>query len=337
MKIKKGIKRFIIKNSLLINKFPIIVNEKRIDNFLDNSNTYYSLFNLELVNNINYINKHFEYLNSKLVENGELIVTFESFQSRRSKLKINNFKFISDIYLFYEFILYRFLPKSPFKKLYYFFLKNKYRHLSKAEVFGRLVCCGFELINYCNYNGFSYVIVRKTGLPKYDNNPSYGSLIKLKRYGKHNKIINVYKFRTMHPYSEYLHDYTLSKYGYGVKGKPKNDFRLTPWGKFFRRFWLDELPQIINLLKGDLKIVGIRPVSERFYKDIPKDLQNKRKKLKPGCIPPYICLNKESNLKSVFDSEIIYINDYNKSPIKTDFIYIFYAFINIFFKGKRSQ
>ncbi len=337
MKIKREINQFIIKNTLLKNNSPFLINEDKKDNFLDNSKKYNSIINLELLNNINYINKHLEYLNSRLTQKGELIVCFESFQSRRSKLKIKNFKYLSDIYLFYEFIIFRFLPKSPFKKIYYFFLKNRYRHLSKAEVFGRLICCGFDLINYFNFQGYSYVIVKKIQLPKYDKDPSYGALINLKRYGKNNKIIKIYKFRTMHPYSEYLHNYILKKYGYGSKGKPKNDFRLTPWGKLLRKFWIDELPQLYNFIKGDLKIIGIRPVSPRFFNDIPKDLQNKRKSFKPGCIPPYVCLNKKNDLLSVFESERRYINDYNISPIKTDIIYFFYAIVNILFKGKRSQ
>lgn len=337
MKINKELKNFINKNTLLRNKFPLIINENKTDNFLNHSKKYNSILNLELINNIKYINKHLEYLNSKLYKNGELIIRFESFQSRRSKLKIKNFKIFSDLYLIYEFFLFRYLPKSPFKKIYYFFFKNKYRHLSKAEVFGRIVSCGFNIINYFNFKGYSYVLVEKISLPKYDNNPTYGALISLKRLGKNNKIINVYKFRTMHPFSEYLHDFTLKKYGYGSKGKPKNDFRLTPWGKFLRKFWIDELPQLYNLIRGDLKIVGIRPVGVRFFKDIPIDLQNDRKLLKPGCIPPYVCLNKKNDLKSIFDSERRYINDYNKSPIKTDTIYFFYALINILLKGKRSQ
>ncbi len=337
MKINKELKNFINKNTLLRNKFPLIINENKTDNFLNHSKKYNSILNLELINNIKYINKHLEYLNSKLYKNGELIIRFESFQSRRSKLKIKNLKIFSDLYLIYEFFLFRYLPKSPFKKIYYFFFKNKYRHLSKAEVFGRIVSCGFNIINYFNFKGYSYVLVEKISLPKYDNNPTYGALISLKRLGKNNKIINVYKFRTMHPFSEYLHDFTLKKYGYGSKGKPKNDFRLTPWGKFLRKFWIDELPQLYNLIRGDLKIVGIRPVGVRFFKDIPIDLQNDRKLLKPGCIPPYVCLNKKNDLKSIFDSERRYINDYNKSPIKTDTIYFFYALINILLKGKRSQ
>ena len=272
-----------------------------------------------------------------MIYKGELLLYFESFQSRRSKLKIRNYKFISDLYFLYEFFIHRFLPKSYFKKIYYLIYKNRYRHLSRAEVFGRLVCCGFEIINYKNIKRYSYVLVKKISKPKYDLNPSYGLFISLRRYGKNNMFFNTYKLRTMHPYSEYLHDFTLKKYGYGSKGKPKNDFRITPWGKYFRKFWLDELPQLYNFIKGDLKIVGVRPVSERFYKDIPKDLQLERKKLKPGCIPPYICLNKKSDLQSVFESERIYIKRYKKNPIITDVIFLFYAIVNILYKGRRSQ
>ena len=37
-----------------------------------------------------------------------------------------------------------------------------------------------------------------------------------------------------------------------------------PWAKLFRKYWVDELPMILNLLKGDLKIVGVRPLSSHY-------------------------------------------------------------------------
>ena len=48
----------------------------------------------------------------------------------------------------------------------------------------------------------------------------------------------------------------------------------------------------INLFKGDLKLVGCRPVSERYFEDIPKEIQELRLTQKPGCIPPYVALNR---------------------------------------------
>ena len=48
-------------------------------------------------------------------------------------------------------------------------------------------------------------------------------------------------------------------------GKFKDDFRVTTEGRFFRKFWLDELPMIINIFKGDMKIVGVRPLSSHYF------------------------------------------------------------------------
>ena len=83
----------------LENDYDQIFSESQIHKIID---SYRAL-------TLNFINKHFEYLNTRLYKNGELIIRFESFQSRRSKLKIKNYKFISNVYLFYEFLIYRFL------------------------------------------------------------------------------------------------------------------------------------------------------------------------------------------------------------------------------------
>jgi lipopolysaccharide/colanic/teichoic acid biosynthesis glycosyltransferase len=156
------------------------------------------------------------------------------------------------------------------------------------------------------------------------------------RIGKNGKIIGVYKFRTMHPYAEFLHDYILKNNGYASTGKPANDFRLTPWGKFFRKYWIDELPQLLNLIKGDLKIVGVRPVSKRYLEDIPEDLRKLRYNHKPGCIPPYVIFNCENNVESVLEAERKYLNKKNKNPITTDFICFFKGIWNILLRKKRS-
>ena len=125
-----------------------------------------------------------------------------------------------------------------------------------------------------------------------------------------------------------------------IKRKKKlviaNDFRLVPWGKFLRKYWLDELPQLINLFKGELKLVGCRPVSQRYFEDIPKDIQELRLNQKPGCIPPYVALNRKSSLYSVLDAEKEYLETKIKNPYFTDTKYFFKAIYNILFKGKRS-
>lgn len=84
------------------------------------------------------------------------------------------------------------------------------------------------------------------------------------RIGKNGKIIKIYKFRTMVPNAEDL----IEKFDeeqikeFKENYKLKEDPRVTKVGKFLRKTSLDELPQILNILKGDLSIIGPRPVIE---------------------------------------------------------------------------
>jgi lipopolysaccharide/colanic/teichoic acid biosynthesis glycosyltransferase len=83
-----------------------------------------------------------------------------------------------------------------------------------------------------------------------------------RRIGRKGKIINVLKFRTMNndnrPLEEILTDEQLDEYKKNYK--IKDDPRVTKFGKFLRRTSLDELPQLINIIKGDMSIVGPRPI-----------------------------------------------------------------------------
>ncbi len=103
-------------------------------------------------------------------------------------------------------------------------------------------------------------------------------LIKLKRVSK-GKIMQVYKFRSMKAgyhglkYTELAH---LNERKDGPFFKIKNDPRLTKTGKILRKFRLDEFPQLINVLKGELTLVGPRPhepeeisAYPEIYKNLP--------------------------------------------------------------------
>ncbi len=81
-----------------------------------------------------------------------------------------------------------------------------------------------------------------------------------KRAGKNNEPFDMYKFRSMCPNAEQLKD-ELMKYNEmdGPVFKMKNDPRITKVGKFIRKYSIDELPQLWNVLKGDMSIVGPRP------------------------------------------------------------------------------
>jgi exopolysaccharide biosynthesis polyprenyl glycosylphosphotransferase len=83
---------------------------------------------------------------------------------------------------------------------------------------------------------------------------------KQRRVGKHGKEFTCYKFRSMYRDAEARLE-ELRKYNEvdGPIFKMKNDPRLTPLGKFLRKFSLDELPQFFNILRGDMSWVGPRP------------------------------------------------------------------------------
>ncbi len=85
-----------------------------------------------------------------------------------------------------------------------------------------------------------------------------------KRYGRGGKVFYLYKFRTMVPNADdMIKDFTPEQMKEWKENfKLKNDPRVTKFGRFLRVTSLDELPQMFNILKGDMSLVGPRPVIE---------------------------------------------------------------------------
>ena len=315
----------------------LVVSTTNEFNILNHPGKVKAILNLSKVNNFRYINKFLEKVNNKLLVDDHFILCCETITARKERHSLGNIPFIRSLWFGMEFIFLRVFPKVwGLKKIYFLMTRGRNRLLSKAEVMGRLVSCGFKIEASEAFNGLTYIVTKKVKAPEFNMNVSYGPLFKMNRIGKNGKIIGVYKFRTMHPFAEYLQDCVLQLNGYGESGKPKNDFRLTPWGRFLRRYWLDELPQLINVLKGDMKLVGVRPVSARYIQDIPEDLKELRLKFKPGCIPPYVSLDRKGDVNSVLQSEREYLEEKVKRPYSTDTRYFFKAVFNILFRRKRS-
>ena len=91
---------------------------------------------------------------------------------------------------------------------------------------------------------------------------------KQKRLGRDGKIIEIYKFRTMVKDADKILEELLKKnpnlkVEFDKYFKLKNDPRITPIGKILRKTSLDELPQFINVLKGEMNVVGPRPLTPR--------------------------------------------------------------------------
>src|SRR6056297_3078142 len=126
----------------------------------------------------------------------------------------------------------------------------------------------------------------------------------------------------MHPYSEYLQDYVFARKGLQEGGKLKNDFRLTTWGRVFRKLWIDELPMLYNWLKGDLKVVGVRPLSSHYLSLYDEELRQLRQKARPGLLPPFY-VDLPQTFDEICESEKKYLRAYLENPMKTECYYFF--------------
>jgi hypothetical protein len=297
---------------------------------------YNNIINLKRINDIRYVNKFMEAVNSKIPVGGKFIGCVETKNQRKKRL-LNKYPVILNyFYYILDFIVKRVFPKfSLTKKIYFFLTKGNNRVISKAETIGRLYSCGFELSGEANIDGYLYFTGKKVKEPVFDENPTYGPFVKLSRIGKHGKNIYVYKLRTMHPFAEYIQNYVYEKNNLREGGKFQNDFRITTLGKLFRKFWIDEIPMLINLFKGEMKLVGIRPLSRHYFSLYSSDLQKRRINYKPGLIPPFY-YDLPQTLEEIQNSELKYLDAYDKSPLLTDWKYFWCAFWNIVFRNKRS-
>jgi lipopolysaccharide/colanic/teichoic acid biosynthesis glycosyltransferase len=294
-------------------------------------------FNFTKVNNFRYVNQVFIALNKKLKKGGVFIGCFESLDQRHQRI-FNKFpRWFARIFYVVDFFYKRIMPKIPLlKKIYFLLSRGKKRVFSRTEVLGRLYYCGFEAIGLRAISGICYFIAKKTKEARTDPRPSYGPIFRQRRLGKGGEVLFIYKLRTMHPYAEYLHQYIFEKHQLEESGKIKGDFRITSWGRFFRKTWLDELPMLVNWLKRDLKLVGVRPLSETFFKTYPEELQKERVRFRPGLIPPFYA-DMPSGIKEVWESERKYLSKYKKHPFLTDSKYFFNALNNIFFHHAKSS
>lgn len=118
-------------------------------------------------------------------------------------------------------------------------------------------------------------------------NKDYSSIFYTQtRIGKNGKEFKLYKFRSMIPNADEVlkellkKDKDLAK-EYKINKKLKNDPRITKAGKFIRKTSLDEFPQFINVLKGDMSIVGNRPYLPREKEDM-RNYYSDIVKTKPG-------------------------------------------------------
>ena len=295
------------------------------------------LVNLHNINNLRRINHYFINSYNKLSTGGLLVGSFIPLENFDSHLRGQMPHFLYAIMLPFHFIFHRVFPKLAITKQIYFILTDgKNRTLSKAEIFGRLSFCGFKMEKYETIGNQIYFTCKKSKTISEEQSPSYGPIVKLKRIGHHGRIINIYKFRTMYPFSEFIQKDVFEENNLDASGKFLNDFRITSWGRILRKYFIDEIPQLYNWLRSDINLVGVRAISKHYYSLYPKDLKELRIKFKPGLIPPYYA-DMPTTFEEIVESEVRYLQKKKEKPIITNMIYFVKALINIIFSGARSK
>lgn len=299
---------------------------------------YDTLINFMPLNQIRGVNKLFATVNDKLPDDGIWICCYEP-QSVTKRNILNRYSLVVSWLYYIAFFLYkRVMPKLFMtSRLYFDITEGKNRVLSKAEVLGRLCYCGFEIVAERKIGDLNYVVARRKYRPQIIEKRVYGIFVKLNRVGKNGKMFNVYKLRTMHPYSEFLQAYIYEKYSLQEGGKFNHDIRISTLGRIARKYWLDELPMLFNLLKGDMKLVGVRPISQHYFSLYTKELQDKRTHHMPGLLPPFYA-DMPKTLEEIEASEMRYLTMCEeKGTLRTDFIYFWKIVFTIIFKRARSH
>jgi len=162
-----------------------------------------------------------------------------------------------------------------------------------------------------------------------------------KRIGFKNKLFYIWKFATMLKNSP----------GIGTRHITlRNDARVTGFGKILRITKINELPQIINVLKGDMSIVGPRPLMESGFKLYSEEIQNKIYNVKPGItgIGSLVFRDEEKLISASADPVAMYetISPYKgalemwyqkNASMSVDFMIIFLTAWSIFFPKNKIQ
>ena len=181
-----------------------------------------------------------------------------------------------------------------------------------VDIFGAFVA----IILFSPVMLFSCIMIKLT---------SPGPLIyRQTRVGLHNKPFEMYKFRSMEVQTE-----EKEKKAWTVK----NDPRVTGFGKFMRHTSIDELPQLFNILKGDMSLVGPRPERpffvEKFREEIPRYMV--KHQVRPG-LTGWAQVNGyrgDTSIRKRIDCDLYYIENWTLGlDFKILFLTFFKGFVN---------
>jgi lipopolysaccharide/colanic/teichoic acid biosynthesis glycosyltransferase len=285
------------------------------------------------------INKDLIKIRSLLSDNELLVISAETLEvKQRAIVDSSSNVIIFFIKKIYFFMFSRLFPRLPIFSYFYSKKVNKDYALSRSEFIGRAIWSGLDVISDYKLSNLHHIIVRKSSVSYIDEKPSYYPIILLKRVGLMGKIIKVHKLRTMHPYSEFIQEYIRLSNGTTIDGKIQNDYRITGMGLFLRKYWLDEVPQIIDILSGKIGIVGVRALSLAYFNRLPDCVKKKRVLVRPGLLPPVYADKAVFTDEDIVTSDLLYIDKISNSrfPVIINIQYAYQILKNIIM-GARSR
>lgn len=155
--------------------------------------------------------------------------------------------------------------------------------------------------------------------------------------GQHGREFNVYKFRTMVLGAEAMWEDAVGSLPRDDTGKLVDDPRITPVGRFLRKYWIDELPQLFNLVRGDLKLVGLRPGRQEEWESLLGDEWTIILGYKPALIGVQYAFDRHDGLDGMVEQAREYLKQYDANPRLTDACYLLKFVRNVALKGMRSR
>ncbi|WP_290743435.1 sugar transferase [Fibrobacter sp. UBA4309] len=200
--------------------------------------------------------------------------------------------------------------------------KIRYRHMIKRFV--DLTATSIALVLLSPVFLFCAIAVKLS-------DPKGPVIFKQTRVGRDGKLFTMYKFRSMYVDAEERKQQLMAKNETGGKTfKMKNDPRIYPFGRVLRKFSLDELPQFINILKGDMSIVGPRP-------PIPSEVAEYEPwhRMRLSVTPGLTCIWQVSGRSNIpFEGQMRLDNDYIRRDGKIgDDIKLILKTFKVVFKG----
>lgn len=266
-----------------------------------------------------------------LVKGGYLLVAYKPLEIELAQLKKNSTSKTFPFKYLFHFVWNRSLLKSRWLSKMGFSAS-----LARTEILGRLVFQGMEIVSEESDGKLFHLIAKKVSEPLTKKIPTNHAVVTLEKVGLNGEIIRLHKIRSMYPFSEFLQKDLYDQHGLTNTGKFKNDFRLTDYGPFIRKYWIDEIPGIFDWLKGDVKLVGMRATSPHFLSLYPREVVELYLQVKPGLVPP-IFDDKTTGFEQIVEIERTYLKSYLKKPLRTDLMYFWYTFRDIFFRKVRSK